>query len=117
MDDVDDDETPRDVFEVRLTGTGDEIARVLQVPGLDIGCRHPHIVLNADRTETLYLQANAARIEAWRAAGLRVEQGASVFELGRSLQHEIGVGDRFDGGKTAPVGLGVKTNDPGGRRP
>lgn len=104
-----------DIFEVRITGTADEISEILKLPGLDVGCRRPHIDRNADGTEILYALAPAASVAAWRAAGYRVEAGANITILGRSLQHEVGVGDRFEGGRLAPTGLGIKTNDPRGR--
>lgn len=107
----DDEELP-DLFEVRITVTQDDFATLIETYPLDLGCR-PHIEMNTDGTGTLQAFASEERIRQLEAAGYRVERGENVSALGRERQKEVGVGDRFQGGRVTPRGLGRK---PGGPR-
>ena len=100
-----------DLFEVRITVTQDNFATLVETYALDLGCR-PHIEMNPDGTGTLQAFASEERIRELEAAGYRVEQGENVSALGRERQKEVGVGDRFQGGRVTPRGLARK---PGGR--
>lgn len=102
-----DDYAPPDLFEVRITGDRETIARLMRTFKLDVGCR-PHPQINADGSVTLLAYANEGRIRELQTAGYRVEQGENVSELGRQRQKEVGQGDRFEGGRIAPRGLGQK---------
>jgi hypothetical protein len=75
---------------------------------LDVGCRHPQVEANPDRTATLLVYATKERIRELHEAGYNVETLENVSELGRQRQKEVGVGDRFEGGRVAPRGLGEK---------
>jgi hypothetical protein len=102
-------ETPPDLYEVRITGTRETIAKVLREFELDVGCRHPHVEPNPDRSATLLAFATDERFREIQAAGYRIEKGENVSALGRQRQADVGKGDRFEGGRRAPSGLGVKT--------
>jgi len=101
-------ETPPDLYEVRITGSHETLARLLRDFELDVGCRHPHVEPNPDRTATLIAYATDDRVRELQAAGYRIEKGANVTALGRERQAEVGKGDRFEAGRRAPSGLGVK---------
>jgi hypothetical protein len=75
---------------------------------VDHGCRGARVEVNPDGTGTVLVYATAERIAELRAAGYKVEQGENVSELGRQRQKEVGQGDRFEGGRVAPHGLGTK---------
>jgi len=100
--------TPPDLYEARISGNRESLARVMQTFELDVGCRHPQVDPNPDRTATLLIYATKERIRELQEAGYKVEAGENVSELGRQRQKEVGQGDRFDGGRVAPRGLGKK---------
>ena len=104
-----------DLFEIRLTVNREDFAELMQKFPLDLGCR-PHIELNQDGTGTVQAFASEERIRELEDAGYRVERGENVSALGRERQKEVGVGDRFQGGRVIPRGLGIKPSRPGGPR-
>ena len=108
-------DTPPDLHEVRITGSRETIATVLREFELDVGCRHPHVDANADRSATLLAYATEARVRELEAAGYKIERGRNISALGRERQAEVGQGDRFEGGRKAPVGLGDKRKTGGTR--
>jgi hypothetical protein len=97
-----------DLYSARVTGSRETLARLMQTFEVDVGCRHPEIEANPDRTATLLLYATKERIRELQDAGYKVETGENVSELGRQRQKEVGKGDRFEGGRVAPRGLGEK---------
>ncbi|HSL29109.1 MAG TPA: hypothetical protein VK900_07915 [Anaerolineales bacterium] len=102
-----------DLFEVYITVSRESFAALMQkFPRLDLGCR-PHIDLNPDGTGDLQVFASEESIREIEAAGYRVQKGQNVSALGRERQKEVGVGDRYQGGRVIPRGPGRK---PGGRR-
>jgi hypothetical protein len=101
-------ENPPDLYEVRITGSRETIAKVLREFELDVGCRHPHVEPNPDRSTTLLAYATDERLRELQAAGYTIEKGENVSALGRQRQAEVGKGDRFEGGRRAPSGLGEK---------
>lgn len=103
--------SPPDLYAVRITGSAEALARVRREVDLDVGCRGPHFEANPDGTGTMLVYATEERIRALQAAGYRLERGENVSELGRQRQKEVGAGDRFEGGRVVPRGLGEK---PGG---
>lgn len=98
---------PQDLFAARITGSRETLAKVMQQFELDVGCR-PHPDVNPDGTSTLLVYATEERIRELQAAGYRVERGENVSAVGRERQAEVGKGDRFEGGRIAPRGLGEK---------
>ncbi len=99
---------PPDLYAARITGSHENLARLLQTFELDVGCRHPQLEPNPDRTATLTVYATEERIREIQAAGYKIERGENVSALGRERQKEVGEGDRFKGGRVAPRGLGEK---------
>jgi|GEM_PF-2222712 len=99
---------PPDLYAALITGNHENLKRLLQTFELDVGCRHPHLEPNPDRTATLTVYATEERIREIQAAGYKIERGENVSALGRERQKEVGEGDRFKGGRVAPRGLGEK---------
>ncbi len=99
-----------DLFTTRITVTRESFDTLLKQFDLDVGCR-PHVHANADGTGTLTAFATKERIRELEAAGYVVEVGENASELGRRRQEEVGKGDRFEGGRVVPHGLGAKTGD------
>jgi hypothetical protein len=100
-----------DLYEVRITGTPDAVRHVLAKFELDIGCRRPHVDVHDDRTVTLHAFASEAKVAEIASANVAVERGANITALGRERQAEVGTGDRFEGGRVAPQGLGTLVRD------
>jgi hypothetical protein len=98
----------RDIFEARIIGRIDELDRLLRSVPLDVGCTHPHFDRLADGNMVLFAYATVAQVEQLRGRGHRVELGENVSQRAERRKGEIGVGDRFAGGKIAPKGLGRK---------
>lgn len=103
-----DEAVPPDLYAARVTGSRETLAKLMQEVELDVGCRHPEVEANPDRTATLLVYATKERIRELQDAGYKVETVENVSELGRQRQKEIGAGDRFEGGRVAPRGLGEK---------
>lgn len=99
---------PPDLYAARVTGSRETLAKLMQTFELDVGCRHPHVEPNPDRTATLVVYATEERVREIQAAGYKVELGENVSAVGRERQAEVGKGDRFEGGRVAPSGLGEK---------
>jgi hypothetical protein len=102
------DATPPDLYEARITGTRETLATLMQTFELDVGCRHPHVEPNPDRTASLLVYVTKDRIRELQEAGYKVETLENASEIGRQRQKEVGQGDRFEGGRVAPRGLGEK---------
>jgi hypothetical protein len=100
-------EIPHDLYAARITGSREILAKLMQEFELDVGCR-PHPEANPDGTGTLLVYATQERIRELQAAGYNVERGENVSAVGRERQAEVGKGDRFDGGRITPHGLGEK---------
>jgi len=103
-------EIPPDLYAARVTGSRETLARLMQTVQLDVGCRHAEVEANSDRTATILFYATKDRIRELEAANYKVETLENVSELGRQRQKEVGQGDRFEGGRVAPRGLGQKGN-------
>lgn len=99
---------PPDLYSARITAPRETLMRLTQEFELDLGCRHPDIEVRPDGTGTLLFYATKERLTELQSAGYHVEQGENVSALGRERQKEVGQGDRFRGGRTAPRGLGGK---------
>lgn len=106
--------TPPDLYEARIRVTPESFDELLKRFELDVGCR-PHFHQNEDGTSTLTAFATPERIREIESAGYQVETGENISELGRRRQEsEVGKGDRFEGGRVAPRGLGKKEGREGG---
>jgi hypothetical protein len=112
-----DDAVPPDLYAVKVTGSREALAKLLQTFELDVGCRHPELEPAAGRNAVLLVYASRERIGEIQAAGYSVEIGENVSAQARERQAEVGKGDRFEGGRVPPRGLGRKPGgEPGGER-
>lgn len=111
--DSSDDERP-DLMAVHITVTRETMPTLLGSFDLDVGDR-PIVEPNPDGSGTLLAFADDDMIRRLEAAGYNVEVGENVSEAGRQRQAEVGTGDRFEGGRVVPRGLGAKPgrNDAG----
>jgi hypothetical protein len=98
---------PPDLYAIRITANRETINKLMRSSNLDLGCR-PHPEEHPDGTGTLLAYATAARIRELKAEGYEVEQGENISALGRERQNEVGKGDRYEGGRVLPRGLGHK---------
>jgi len=103
---------PPDLFTVRIAVTRESFESLLKKFDLDVGCR-PHFQQNTDGTASLTAFATKERIRELEGAGYKVEVGENASEVGRQRQAEVGKGDRFEGGRVVPRGLGEKTGERG----
>lgn len=104
-----------DQFAVKLKGNPEQIDELLRRGEFDIG-DHPHISDNRDGTGWLDLFLTSRQIESLRAEGYEIQVSANLSELARVRLADVGDGDRYDGGTTAPQGLGRKVHrDTGGK--
>ncbi len=104
-----------DIYEAHIVGTIEQLDALLRSVDLDVGCSHPHFQQNDDRTVSLLVYSDLAQVEQLRTRGNRVELGENVSLRAEALKGEFSTGDRFDGGRVAPRGFGVKI-PAGGRK-
>jgi hypothetical protein len=102
-----------DIYEARIVGSLEQLDKLLRSTELDVGCSHPHFQPIDDQTVALLAYADLRRVEQIRARGLTVELGANVSERAEALGDDIGQGDRFEGGRIAPRGFGVRDSQEG----
>jgi hypothetical protein len=98
---------PPDLFAIKIDVTPQNLTELLSEFALDVGDR-PHVEPRAEGAGTLYAFAPEGQIREIEAAGYRVETGENVSEAGRQRMAEVGEGDRFEGGRIPPRGLGHK---------
>jgi hypothetical protein len=98
---------PPDLFAIKVDVTTQSLTELLSRFALDVGDR-PHVEPRAEGAGTLYAFAPDEQIREIEAAGYRVETGDNVSETGRRRMAEVGEGDRFEGGRIPPRGLGYK---------
>jgi hypothetical protein len=106
------DERETDQFAVRVKVTREQAGALLRRAEFDFG-DHPQITENPDGTGNLDLFISRAQIEALHAEGYEVDVGHNLSARARSRQNEIGRGDRFEGGRVPPRGLGRKLGGTG----
>ncbi|MEH6648857.1 MAG: hypothetical protein V7707_02395 [Motiliproteus sp.] len=83
----------------------DCLSQLLRSEVLDVG----PIQSQADSDEIeVHIYANKDQIKALKKYGWTVNVRENLSEIGRKRQKEVGKGDRFQGGKIAPTGLGQK---------
>jgi len=95
-----------DMFEARLTAGPDALEEFFKRFQVDVGCRHPHATRNDDGSITVLVYAPDQQIKEIERAGYSVKRGENVSAIGRERQAEVGKGDRFEGGRSHPDGLG-----------
>jgi hypothetical protein len=97
-----------DVFAARITGDRQTLLKLVQTFALEVGCRHAEVEGNPDGTATMLVYASENRLREIQGAGYKVEIGENVSAIGRQRQADVGKGDRFEGGRVTPRGLGKK---------
>ena len=111
-------ERPDDRFAVKVKGNQEQINRLLREGDVDIG-DHPSIRDNRDGTGSLDAFLTSRQIESLRADGYEISVGDNLSEQARVRLADVGEGDRYDGGRIAPEGLGRKvggtTDGPDGK--
>jgi hypothetical protein len=104
-----------DQFVVRLAVNSDQAAELLGRGEFDFG-DHPNISVDTDGTGRLALFLTRAQIETLRSEGYQAEIGANMSARARERVTEVGQGDRFEGGRITPRGLGRKIGGHGDDR-
>jgi hypothetical protein len=100
--------TEADVFAVKVEVSPEDASRIIASGEYDFGDRPHFSAVEGRDTSRLDLFVNEAQIEALREDGLDVEVMSNQSERARLRLGEVGEGDRFEGGKVAPRGLGRK---------
>lgn len=104
-----------DKFAVKLKGNPEQIDQLLRQGEVDIG-DHPHFTENRDGTAWLDMFLTQRQIESLREEAYEIQVGDNLSKMARQRLSEIGTGDRFDGGRIPPQGLGRKIQKhPGGK--
>jgi hypothetical protein len=81
------------------------LSHLLRSEVLDVG----PIQRQADSEEVeVHIYADKDQIKALKKYGWTIDIRENLSEIGRKRQKEVGKGDRFQGGKIAPTGLGQK---------
>ncbi|MHA6323782.1 hypothetical protein [Roseivivax sp. CAU 1753] len=100
------DSPPPDKFEVTIEIKDPTEARPLvRERGLDLV---RSVILDGGDRHLLVLYLNKAEIAELKKSGYALEVGENVSEQGLKRQTEVAKGDRFDGGRIPPKGLGVQ---------
>lgn len=107
------DERDGDIFAVQAKVTEEQAIDLLGRGGLDYGDR-PNFAPSPDGTGSLDLFVSREQIERLRDDGIEVDIVNNQSARARERLADVGEGDRFDGGKVAPTGIGRKF---GGREP
>jgi hypothetical protein len=107
------DERDDDTFAVQARVTAEQALELIRRGGLDYGDR-PHFSRGPEDTGRLDLFLSRAQIAALEADGIEVEVVNNQSARLRERTAELGEGDRFEGGKVRPTGIGRKF---GGRGP
>jgi hypothetical protein len=96
-----------DLFRAILRAPNREkVSEVLRKKNLDVGSmRSPR----GAREVEVVLFVTQKQAEELKQEGWQIEVFENLSEIGRSRQQEVGKGDRFEGGKIPPKGLGKKT--------
>jgi len=100
-------DVPADKFAVKISVTPETVTELLRRFDLDVGDR-PHVEPTAERRGMLYAFAPQEQIREIEAAGYTIEVGENLSETGRQRMAEVSEGDRFEGGRVPPRGLGRK---------
>ena len=110
---------PPDRYSIKVTVRPETLTELISKFDLDVGDR-PHVEPQPDGGGLLYAFAPDDQIREIEAAGYTVERGENVSATGRERMAEVAQGDRFEGGRVPPRGLGTKPGRdelPGGDRP
>lgn len=100
-------EVPLDRYSIKVTVRPETLTELISKFDLDVGDR-PHVEPQPDGRGLLYAFAPEDQIREIEAAGYSVERGENVSATGRERMAEVAQGDRFEGGRVPPRGLGQK---------
>lgn len=96
---------PADKFSVIIViDERDKVQPLVRERGLDLV--QTEIMEDGKRFRLTFF-LNKKEIKELRESGYDLDVGENVSELGLKRQTEVAKGDRFDGGRVAPKGLGV----------
>jgi hypothetical protein len=101
------DERDGDVFAVRAMVTREQALELIGRAEFDFGDR-PHWTEGPDRTGRLDLFVSRAQLTQLEGEGVRIEVDSNQSARARERLAEVGEGDRFEGGRIPPRGLGRK---------
>lgn len=96
-----------DKFAARVKVTRGQADKLLRRDDLDFG-DHPGVSVNPEGVGSIDLFATRADIAALGAEGYEIEVGANLSARVRDRLAEVGQGDRFEGGRIPPRGIGRK---------
>ena len=102
-----DEGVPADSFAVKVSVTPATMTELLRRFELDVGDR-PYVEPTAEGRGLLYAFASREQIRELEAAGYSIDIGENASETGRQRMAEVSEGDRFEGGRIPPRGLGRK---------
>jgi hypothetical protein len=102
-----DEERDGDIFAVRAVVSEDQALELLRRGDLDYGDR-AHFDREPDGTGRLDLFMSREQIEGLQSEGIEVEIVNNQSARSRERMAEVGEGDRFDGGRVPPSGIGRK---------
>lgn len=105
------DERADDVHAVRVRVTQDQARAIFERGTYDFG-DHPNITPNPDGSGSLDLFVTRAQAAELEADGVAVTFGRNQSARARERIAELGEGDRYEGGRVVPRGIGRKV---GGR--
>src|SRR5690242_5717509 len=108
------DEREGDVFAVRVRVSADEARALVESGEYDTG-DHPRFAPGREGSGTLDLFMSRAQADALRGRGMDLDIVSNQSSRARSRVAELGEGDRYDGGKATPRGIGRKIGGRGDR--
>jgi len=96
-----------DLYSVVITVPDERtLQRVLRLPGIDAGCRHPNLRREGNRLQLAALVRGALLPELQRERGLEVNVVENATEAGKRYFEYVGRGNRFKKGRVVPKGAG-----------
>lgn len=95
-----------DLFDAHLIGPSETVLRAIAMHELDVGCRHATVERSAGDAISVQIFASTKQLDAIESEGVKVERGDNISAIARERFSEVGKGDRFDGGRSYPEGLG-----------
>lgn len=118
-DSADGDERDDDIFAVRLRVSADQARSLVESGQYDTG-DHPRLEMARDGSGRLDLFMTRAQADELRGRGIETEIVSNQSSRARARIAELDEGDRYEGGKVTPRGIGRKIgggSDRGGSTP